>query len=245
MIEVYYAVKPTWSKVDNIFDSTMTLTMLDEGLSSVYKDLKQNQNKDIENMGSMFSCRSFLQYTKNMYVMKNPFDINVRVEKSKVFNLGNRELDKLFMNRVLQIENVYNFNYTPGYLFFSEESVEIEILSPFMHKSNFCKNGYIVPGKFNISKWFRAVNPALQFYDNLDKVILSEKNDPLMYINFRTHENVRLKKFMVTPEMEDIIYAATTYKRYDPNRSLSYLYDKFVRAGMNRRILKLIKENLI
>ena len=245
MIDVYYAVKPTWSKVDNIFDSNMTLTMLDEGLFPVYKDLKQNQNKNIDNMGSMFSCRSFLQYTKNMYVMKNPFDINVRVEKSKVFNLGNRELDKLFMNRVVQIENVYNFNYTPGYLFFAEESVEIEILSPFMHKSNFCKNGYIVPGSYDISKWFRPVNPALQFYDNSDKVILSEKNDPLMYINFRTHENVKLRKFMVTPEMEDIIYAATTYKRYDPNRSLSYLYDKFVRAGMNRRILKLIKENLI
>jgi hypothetical protein len=245
MIEVYYAVKPTWSKVDNIFDSTMTLTMLDEGLSSVYKDLKQNQNKDIENMGSMFSCRSFLQYTKNMYVMKNPFDINVRVEKSKVFNLGNRELDKLFMNRVLQIENVYNFNYTPGYLFFSEESVEIEILSPFMHKSNFCKNGYIVPGSYDISKWFRPVNPALQFYDNSEKIIVSEKNDPLMYINFRTHDNIKLKKFMVTPEIEDIIHAATTYKRYDPNRSLSYIYDKFVKGGFHKRTLRLIKENLI
>jgi hypothetical protein len=114
-----------------------------------------------------------------------------------------------------------------------------------MHKSNFCKNGYIIPGSYDISKWFRPVNAALQFYDNSDKMIISEKNDPLMYINFKTHDNVKLKRFIVTPEMEDIVYAATTYKRYDPNRSLSYLYDKFVNSGMNRRTLKLIKENLV
>ena len=177
--------------------------------------------------------------------MTNPVDLNVRVEKSRVLNLGNRAFDDLYLNRVLQVKDTYNLNYMPGYIFFSEEPLEIEILSPFMHKSNFCNNGYIVPGSYDISKWFRPVNPALQFYDNLDKNIKSEKGDPLMYINFRTHDNIKLKRFYMTQELEDVVYATTTYKRHDPNRSLSYLYDKFVHGGLNKRTLRLIKQSLV
>jgi hypothetical protein len=114
-----------------------------------------------------------------------------------------------------------------------------------MHKSNFCKNGYIVPGSYDISKWFRPVNPALQLYDNSDKEVQSDKGDPLMYINFKTNENVRLKRFNITQEIENIMYATTAYKKYDSNRSLSYLYDKFIQSGLNKKTLRLIKENLI
>lgn len=245
MITVYYSTKPTFGKVENTFNTNATIDLLEDNLISVYKDLKKTSNKDIPNIASMFSCRSFLEYTKNLYMMTNPADINIRVEKSRILNLGNRALDDLYLNRVLQVKDTYNLNYMPGYIFFSETSVEMEILSPFMHKSNFCNNGYIVPGIYDISKWFRPVNPALQFYDNSNKNIKSEKGDPLMYINFRTHDNIKLKRFYMTQELEDIVYAATTYKRHDPNRSLSYLYDKFIQGGLNKRTLKLIKENLI
>lgn len=240
MITVYYGIKPLPNK-----NASPIMNMLEDSLVNVYQDLKKTSNKNIPNSGSMFSCRSFLQYTKNLYMMTNPVDINVRVEKSKVFNLGDRSLDDLFFNRALQVDDVYNLNYMPGYIFFSETSLEIEILSPFMHKSSFCNNGYIVPGSYDISKWFRAVNPALQFYNNLDKSIKSDKGDPLMYINFKTHDNVKLKRFYMTKELEDIASGTTSYKKYDPNRSLSYLYDKFTSGGLNKRTLKLIKENLV
>jgi hypothetical protein len=245
MITVYYSAKPTFNKVNDKFNTIPLLNMLDEGLVPVYNDLKKYKSKSLEDDRSMFVCRSFLQYTKNMYMMTNPYDISVRVEKTKIFNLGNKELDILYANRMMQIDEAYNINYSPGYLFFSEQPVELEMLSPFMHKSNFCKNGYIVPGSFDISKWFRPINPSLQFYDNSDKIINSPMKDPLMYINFKTKETVKLKKFFITKELEDIIYATTIYKRHDPNRSLSYLYDKFTKAGLHKKTLKLIKENLI
>jgi hypothetical protein len=245
MITVYYSAKPTFNKVNDTFNTIPLLNMLDEGLVSVYSDLKKNKNKNLENDKSMFICKSFLQYTKNMYMMTNPYNISIRIEKTKVFNLGNKELDILYANRIMQINDAYNISYSPGYLFFSEEPVELEMLSPFMHKSNFCNNGYIVPGSFDISKWFRPINPSLQFYNNDEKIINSEMGDPLMYINFKTKETIKLKKFFITQELEDIIVATTRYKRYDPNRSLSYLYDKFVNAGLHKKTIKLIKENLI
>ncbi len=244
MITVYYAVDPldTFKLGNEPFQENLNEIMI-ESLVSVYLDLKQNENKN--NTDTIFVCKSFLQYTKNMYLMKNPYDMNIRVEKTRVLNLGNRDLDNLYFNRVLQTDGVYNLNYDQGYIFFCESSLEIEVLSPFMHKSSFCKNGYIVPGSFDISKWFRPLNPALQFYDNSDKIIQSPVNDPLMYIKFQTTEGVKLQKFIMTPELEDIVSFATKYKVHDPNRSLSYLYDKFTKAGLHKKTLKLIKENLI
>ena len=244
MITVYYAVDPldTFKLGNEPFQENLNEIMI-ESLVSVYLDLKQHENKN--KIDTIFACKSFLEYTKNMYLMKNPFDLNIRIEKNKVLNFGNKKLDPMLQTRLLQVENAYNFNYTPSYIFFSEQSLEMEILSPFMHKNTFCKNGYIYPGVFNINGWFRPVNAALQFYDNSDKTIVSLKGDPVMYIKFLTDEPVRLKRFTTNQELKDIMLTATTYKRYDPNRSLNYLYDKFTRSGLQKKTLKLIKENLI
>jgi hypothetical protein len=244
MITVYYAVDTfgNFELGNETFQETLNEIMI-ESLVSVYLDLKEHENKDKPD--NIFACKSFLQYTKNMYLMKNPFDLDIRVEKNQVLNFGNKKLDNMLKTRLLQVENAYNFNYTPSYIFFSEQSLEMETLSPFMHKNTFCKNGYIYPGVFNISGWFRPVNAALQFYDNTDKTIFSLKGDPIMYIKFLTDEPVRLKRFTINQELKDIMATTTIYKRYDPNRSLNYLYDKFTKSGLQKKTLKLIKENLI
>lgn len=246
MITVYYAVDPLDESINQPSEKPSEKDLKEimiESLIPVYLDLKKNENKN--KIDTIFACKSFLQYTKNMYLMKNPFDLNIRIEKNTVLNFGNKKIDPFLQTRVLQVEGAYNFNYTPSYIFFSEESLEMEILSPFMHKNTFCKNGYIYPGVFNISGWFRPVNAALQFYSNADKTIVSLKGDPIMYIKFLTDEPIKLKRFAVNKELKNIIYATTEYKRYDPNRSLPYLYDKFKRSGLNKKTLKLIKENLI
>ena len=244
MITVYYAVDSLgkFELGNETFQETLNEIMI-ESLVSVYLDLKKHENKNKKD--NIFACKSFLQYTKNMYLMKNPFDLDIRIEKNQVLNFGNKKLNNMLQTRLLQVENVYNFNYTPSYIFFSEESLEMEILSPFMHKNTFCKNGYIYPGVFNINGWFRPVNASLQFYDNTDKTIVSLKGDPLMYIKFLTDEPVKLKRFAINQELKDIMSTTTIYKRYDPNRSLNYLYDKFTKSGLQKKTLKLIKENLI
>lgn len=242
MITVYYAVDPLDQLTGESFEKDLKEIMI-ESLVPVYLDLKKNENKN--KIDTIFACKSFLQYTKNMYLMKNPFDLNIRIEKNKILNFGNKKIDPFLQTRLLQVENAYNFNYTPSYIFFSEQSLEMEILSPFMHKNTFCKNGYIYPGVFNINGWFRPVNAALQFYDNTDKTIVSLKGDPIMYIKFLTDEPIKLKRFTVNEELQNIINTTTMYKRYDPNRSLPYLYEKFKRSGLEKKTLKLIKENLI
>ena len=113
-----------------------------------------------------------------------------------------------------------------------------------MHKSNFCNNGFIVPGSFDISRWFRPVNPALQIYDN-NTVINSLKDDPIMYINFKTKQNVKLYRFMLINDLKSSLYSSSKYKQYSPNKPLEHLYNTFFQNNLNKKTLRLIKDNLI
>ena len=45
-----------------------------------------------------------------------------------------------------------------SYIFFSEEDIEMTMTSPFFSDAPHLQYGSIVPGSFNISKWFRNVN---------------------------------------------------------------------------------------
>lgn len=220
-------------------------TLFNDTLSPVLADLKKNKT-DLGSQQSFFSCRAFLGFNKNLYMITNPFDIDVNINDfGQIVNNGNKELDGLFNNRLKQIENCKNFNYEYYYFFYSEESVEIETMSPFMHESNFTKNAYIVPGSFNISKWFRPINPEIQFLPNHDNHVVSQKNDPLLYIRFKTDRPVILKQFFMPRELMDVSESIVSYKQYEQNKTFAYLYGLFSNSPLPNRILRLIKDNLV
>ena len=120
MTTVYYAVHNSSNVLfDKIFDYNPILNMLDDGLVPLYPDLSKDKSKSTPRSASVFSCRAFLDFTKNTFIMKNPIDLNVRVEKQKILNYGNRNLDSLYKIRSFQVEDVYNLNYSLGYLLHS------------------------------------------------------------------------------------------------------------------------------
>ena len=66
MTTIYYATKPPSKSPDSNFDTSPLFNMLDEQLISLYKDLKQDQDKSVPKEGSFFSCRAFIDYKKNL-----------------------------------------------------------------------------------------------------------------------------------------------------------------------------------
>lgn len=222
-----------------------SVTLFNDTLEPVLADIKKNKT-DLDSQQSFFSCRGFLGFNKNLYMITNPFDIDVTVnDMGQIINNGNKELDDIFSNRPKQIENCKNLNYEYYYFFYSEESLEIEVMSPFMHDSSFTKNAFIVPGSFNISKWFRPLNPEIQFLPNHDNHVVSQKGDPLMYIRFKTDRPIILKQFFMPRELMDISESIVSYKKYEKNKTFSYLYSLFSNSGLPGKILRLIKDNLV
>lgn len=221
-------------------------SLFSDTLKPLLHDLKQNKHRDIDSSLSFFSCRGFLGFMKNLYVQYNPFDIDVTVnDLRQVINNGNQDLSHLFISRDEQVSKEHNLNYDVAYFFFCEESLEIEVFSPFLQHSEFVKNAYIVPGTFNIGKWFRPVNPAIQLMSHHSRRVVSPKGDPMMYIRFKTDRPVILKKFYITPELLDISASAVGYKMYEKNKTFEYLYNKFTSSGLKNKVISIIKNNLV
>ena len=52
------------------------------------------------------------------------------------------------------------------FIFFSEENVNLEILPPYLHKTELQNHGVISTGEFNISRWFRPINFEFLLWEN-------------------------------------------------------------------------------
>ena len=107
-----------------------------------------------------------------------------------------------------------------------------------------------ITASFDIGNWFRpAGKPVFQIKKDVTSIDIKE-GDALLYVKFNTTEKIKLVEFddvefnqlaERSPE-----YMCGTLKDHSENIiSLQKCYDYFNRFKMKRRIMKLIKRNLI
>ena len=236
---VYYAINPP----ENEKESLSSFDLLSNDLILALRDLKNNLGTYEKGL-PFYTCKSFLNATKNMYVYKNPIELNLNIKNNRLINNNDQRLNPLYLLKKQNIGSVYTLDYSLSYLFFSEEDIEVEITSPYMHKTSFTNSGFIMPASFNIHKWFRPVHAVLQLFENKDNIIL-KKDEALMYINFKTDKKINLQKFLLTEEIKQIMTNNLEYKQKDSGKSLLFLYNMFNKSDSQANLLKLIKENLI
>jgi hypothetical protein len=236
---VYYAINPP----ENKNDSLSSFDLLTNDLVLALRDLKNNLGTYEKGL-PFYKCKSFLNATKNMYVYKNPIELDVNVKNNILINNNDQRLNSLYLLKKQNIDSKNTLDYALSYLFFSEDDIEVEITSPYMHKTSFTNSGFIMPASFNIHKWFRPVHAVLQLFENKDNIIL-KKDEALMYINFKTDKKINLQKFLLTEEIKQIMTNNLEYKQKDSGKSLSFLYNMFNKSDLQTKLLKLIKENLI
>ena len=118
------------------------------------------------------------------------------------------------------------FSISICYVFFSNESVEIEVQDVPLITSESNKNLKLVPGRFNISKWLRPIEFAVEVIDDT-KPITIKTGDPLFMVTFTTPKDkpVKLTRRIETPEISTAFVAFTRLKEIRPNLKLSECYD--------------------
>lgn len=199
---------------------------------------KSNGNKN-----GYRSCSAGKDFWKNTYAIINPADSYVKVSgetEKLVFDKN----DGFWLAEPSGLINTYRVDYDFSWLFFSEKSVKVQQLPPFLHNTSAAKNGRISAGSFDISKWFRPINLTYLLWENSNELYL-KKGEPLSYLQFLTDEKIVLKQFELTPELRDIMVQVVNWKAYYPHEPLHILYERFTRGNRHKRILKLIKENLL
>ena len=242
-ITVYWS---PWS----IPEKTAAMMLLDFKPKSLMSDIQKRKAKNpiiplslsVEG-GNYQSCSALHTFAKNMFILKSPISAEIELDENGTI-IKDSAISGWFLERISSIENSFSLDLDIGWLFFSEETLSVEITTPYMHKTTYQDYGFTPAAQMDISSWFRPVPAIFQLWENVKKIKIQE-NEPLLYIKFNTDKEIEFKRFLITPAIFNKSIACTTHKRTFKFQSLEKLYKMFHSNGLRDQVLKEIKENLV
>jgi hypothetical protein len=218
-----------------------SVQLLYEEPDSLISDLMPRRNKEA-NGDNWFQCHAFLASVKNTFILRLPFTTSFGLDKDLGIFPIDSDVENMRFVAMKQpsVKNAYTFTVRGNWIFWSEDSMLMTSMPAHYHKP--ILDGYYIGGSMDIGKWFRPIEGAIQLNENVNTVLIN-RNDPIAYVKFNTEETVQLKRFYMTPEIEQIAWGCIKYKKHQSSKSLHYLYSKFKERKLDKRLNQLIKEN--
>lgn len=191
---------------------------------------------------TMLKCPAHRASKQNIYTIPFPTSMDITFDDTgSILNAGaHKSLIEVYPSVTSRI----TFNIKFPILFFSEESVTIEILPPYLHDPVSAKHGHVAVGSFNIAKWFRPVNFEFVLWPDRKDFVCNE-GDPMAYVKFHAKSPVILKEFKPDQKVFDTTIACSSICSVDSKRSLEYRYDQFKKSGMKKSLLSSIKAHVL
>jgi hypothetical protein len=198
-------------------------------------------------------CPSIINECKNTFKIKSPIDLSITFNDDFSRFRSKYEQDNEFISHLIGpfgLDRVIQLA-APTYLFYCEEPLLMTQLPPYYEENTFVDNCLGLSATFDIGKWFRVVKPSFKLRQK-SHTIEFEKDTPLMYLKFNTEEKIKLVRFnssVFNKEHKDIIDNMFSFKFHKKHplltNSLSESYNAFKNARYNKRVTKIIKENLL
>jgi len=146
----------------------------------------ENYNQEYQH----FKCPAFQEWNRNMWTVKQPFDITFAYlkEAKKIIHsqLGDGFKDFFLLHEPTKNTNHQEAQFAYQILFWTEEkNIWIEI---YPHPELSRLNLDLVPGTFSISDWTRPVSFGFKILEP-EKEIILKKNTSLYYIKFLSKSN--------------------------------------------------------
>lgn len=229
-----------------IVGSDVDMNMLYTDPIPVIESLKQTKLQDVERGSSFFYCPAFKALFKNTFCVSNVLASSYTYDEARdsLIPNGDSWLEaKLQRNSIVQ--GTKQVSISMNWVFFSEESLEMELTPPYFSDSKSMRSGSIAPGVFNIAKWFRAISIEYTLWPGRNTIDMP-KDDPLFYVKFRTDKKVVMKRFTMSKELEKIYRSTMEAPRFLGRfRPIESRYAHFFKTKTHLLVLKYIKENLL
>lgn len=229
-----------WAPFTNPDKQTL-MNLLVEPPVPLRRLLSTNAGHDTKN--SYKACPASTDMWSNVYALMHPRTSTATVSGDLNSPIFTTENDAPWIPYTSALDG-YRLDYDHSWIFFCEESLMMQQMPPFMHNTSERTGGRIAAGAFNIGKWFRAVNLSYLLWPESTSITVT-KDEPAAYIQFHTDKKVVLKQFEYTSEMHALVHQALSYKTLSPYETLQSMYDRFTRSNRHKRVLKLIKDNLL
>lgn len=174
-------------------------------------------------------CPAFVDACRNGFIVRSPVDINMTLDHGEkavtTDRYGQDFYDSEINNRGNQSDsnNPFLMSLFPRILFYAKDPVEIEQLDLLVLPAP--ANVKTIPGKFDISKWMRPVEWAVEI-DQAITTLSIKVGEPLFMVRFNTQDNVPVKLVRVTQTSELVaaVNTCVSVKEYRPKLGLKKLY---------------------
>lgn len=189
-------------------------------------------------------CPAVVNALKNYYAIPSIYDYEVQFTSNGV---EAKEHNQDFFNEAFVLRNREEqmFSFKTPYIFFCEQDLEVSQIQPFMERNYINDNCMIIPGKFNISKWFRGFDFTCYLKPSANGTFKVKEKDVLYYLQFHTNEKINFKHFHMSRTLLDYFSIGIDAKEYKRDyKNLDYFYNLFKQYNLKGKILKEIKSNL-
>jgi hypothetical protein len=214
---------------------------------TLFSDMTLIKSKDADNR-TYLSCPALANKFKKILVFHSPISCSYKYN----FTTNPKTLEQVTTNyisvnppRQPAISKGPSLEFALKYIFFSDEPVDAYFTPPMFHQPMYTKFGSVIPGEFNIGKWFRPFNFEVQTWSQTGEIHLNE-DEPLFYVEIKTDRPIILKKFELSNKL--VGYARSnvgTTELFGRGQTLLSRYERFSKINMREKILTEIKKNLI
>ena len=204
-------------------------------LNKVVDDIK---NIDDDRLKGMIRCPAFSNVGKNTFYVENPMATEFNIVDGEIQYVG----ENFYHCTLSKGQNT--FKYGLSYIFFSEDDLEIMMTSPYFSEVDYTKYAKLVPGKFNISKWFRPINLEMLLCNKKNYFKMTE-HEHMVYFSFLTDDKVELKRFELNDTLRKISETCSSVTSWWSNVPLVNRYERFLKTKTNKLVMKEIKKQLI
>jgi hypothetical protein len=199
---------------------------------------------NISKGANFFYCPAFSNLSRNTFVLKNPISSHYEFFEDGTVKGKEPNHINAWCSRPPSIEGRKMMEYGLSWIFFSEDDIEVTLTSPYFENAPHLNYASLVPGKLNISKWFRNINLEYCLYHGINKFGL-ERDETLGYVSFNSINPVKLVRFEMSEKLQQYANSGNNSTTWDPWITLLDRYRRFKETHMNKLILKEIKKNLV
>jgi hypothetical protein len=206
----------------------------------VFKLISNSRSKDTEYL----RCPALQDYYKNCFLLRSPVNVTINIatqpDGDKFASIDT--YDQKFFDENIMIRYKKGYKYPIlhlkfFYVFYANEPLMIELLSPSMHKTELQNNINVIYGTYDISKWIRPVEFAFEVIDDTKPIVI-KRGDPMYYVRFPTINKIKLTREEISNDLSRVVNSCAALQNYVPNNTLDKNY------GMGEWFINLFKAKM-
>ena len=220
----------------------------EEPIPILKKFLVEYAGKDNDTKALSY-CPALLNEVQNVYGVKPYYDYNINVD-SKGY-VSTDDYDQKFYDTHIHVRSDRLISFRTNHIFFApyEKSLLFSQTNPFFEDNDMSNNALLIPGQFDIAKYFRSVDCAF-IVKKSKSTMKFLRNEICFYIRFHTTRPIIFKQFFWDKKINDYYHPMMAVKnhKYSSNpkdQILSYYYKLFHKFQFKKKLIKIIENNLI